>query len=73
MKVEEILDQKNSLFGSEVTVEGILVEQAPEYHFYLAPDKHSKENLSKCILVIPPFSSDELENRLPGMLVGSRY
>ena len=46
MKVEEILAQKNSLFGSEVMVEGFLVERAPEYHFYLAPNEDSIDELS---------------------------
>ena len=37
MKVEDVLAHLDSLVGSEVTVEGFLVERAPEYHFYLAP------------------------------------
>lgn len=73
MKVEEVLTQLDSLVGNEITIEGFLVERAPEYYFYLAPDEESIDEFSRSILVVLPLPRREFENRLPGILVGSRY
>lgn len=73
MKVEEVLANKDSLFGNEVKIEGVLIERAPEHFFYLAPDEDSIDDFSRSIHVVLPLPRREFEYRLPGILVGSRY
>lgn len=72
MKVEEILAQKEMLFGSEVIIEGFLVEKAPEYGlFYLAPSDGMRDEKTKSIRIILPISRRDLENHISPWVGGA--
>ena len=72
MNVRELLAQKDAFIGKEVTVEGLLVEKAPERHLYLAPDEENCDDVANSMRIDLPISRRELETRLP-CWVGTAY
>ena len=72
MKVANALTDIAKLSGKKVTIEGFLVQRAPEFFLYIAPDEDSIDELSLSIRIVTPLSRDELRNRLLTYM-GSRY
>ena len=72
MNVRELLAQKDAFFGKEITVEGFLVEKAPEYVLYLAPDDETRDDVSNSIRVELSNLREQFEERLPSW-VGTKY
>ena len=56
MNVRDLLAKRDAFFGKIVTIEGFLVEKAPDSHLYLAPDDDSRDDVSNSIQVELSFS-----------------